>query len=84
MFVIGMHDFYYGIKQLFWIFWHLSWYASFFLIHALSIRVLIALCFLRDVLITSVRGVENQPSPHDVGLTCLADPKPLDLVFCQV
>jgi hypothetical protein len=75
VFVIGMHDFYYGIRQLFWIFWQLCWYTSFSLLHALSIRVSIALYFCRDVSIANVCGLGSQLSPHDMGQTCLPDPR---------
>ena len=44
------------------------------MLHALSIRVLIALCFFMDVLIANVCGLESQLNPHDVGLACLPDP----------
>jgi len=40
--------------------------------------------FFRDVLIVNVRGLRSQPSSHDVGLTCLSNPKPLDLADFQV
>ena len=73
--MIGMHDFYYGIRQLFWIFWQLCWYTSFSLLHALSIRVSIALYFCRDVSIANVCGLGSQLSPHDMGQTCLPDPR---------